>query len=149
MKNLLLLIFSVALLTGCTQSEKKVSDSSDTESHITNWARPGTKGQMTGGYLTYQNELSVTDTLLSARSAQAGDTQIHETYETEDGLFGMKELKNIVLAPGEELTMKRGGIHVMLMDLNQDLTVSDTVTVFLTFSQKGEVNFQLPVLTTN
>ena len=100
---------------------------------------------MSGAYFTYKNPLEISDTLVSIESPQAMMTQIHESYTTEDGLAGMREKKEIIIAPGQELVLKQGGLHVMLMNLNKDLSENDSVKVSLTFSQIGTTTFTLPV----
>ena len=149
MKKLFIALFLPALLISCAPSEKKEIQTTSTQEKITDWARPGSQGKMTGAYFVYTNELSVTDTLLSANSSQAMMTQIHESYTTEDGLAGMREIKEITVAPNEQLILQKGGLHVMLMNLKQDITTTDFVDVELTFSQAGKVQLSLPVLSSN
>lgn len=135
-------------LIGC-DAEKKAPINNDPESKIENWARPGAKGQMSGAYFVYTNNLSVPDTLVSVQSTTAKMAQIHETYTTDDGLSGMREKKQIIIQPKKKLTLKQGGLHLMLMDLNQTLSSSDTVSVSLNFSQAGNILLKLPVLNSN
>lgn len=149
MKNLFISLIVPALLFSCAPSEKKQTNSETSQITITDWARPGSKGKMTGAYFIYENKLSVSDTLLTASSPQAMMTQIHESFTTEDGLSGMREKKQIVVEPNQKLILKPGGLHVMLMNLKQDITTSNSVDVELTFSQAGKIELTLPVLTSN
>jgi copper(I)-binding protein len=132
-----------------SNAEKKAPNNNDSESKIENWARPGAKGQMSGAYFVYTNNLPVPDTLISVQSINAKMTQIHESYTTDDGLSGMREKKQLIIQPSEKLTLKQGGLHLMLMDLNQKLSSSDTVDVSLNFSQAGNIFLKLPVLNSN
>lgn len=118
-------------------------------SKVENWARPGALGQMSGAYFVYSNTLSIADTLLKADSPQAKMTQIHESYITEDGLSGMREMKDLVIQPNEDLVLEQGGLHVMLMNLTKDLSSTDSVSVKLTFAQAGIVEMKLPVRSSN
>lgn len=111
------------------------------------WARPGSEGGTTGAYLSYTNELDVPDTLLSLISDASPMVQLHESYLTGDGLSAMREMKKPVLDPGETLLMQPGGLHIMLMQLRQDISVGDSLGLTLVFSHKGSVRFQLPVRT--
>lgn len=150
MKKLFISLLLPALFISCGTSEKEKTSTEDTtEKVITDWARPGSKGKMTGAYFVYKNELSETDTLLSASSPQAMMTQIHESFTTEDGLSGMREMKQITVEPNQELILKPGGLHVMLMNLKDDVTTDNKITIELTFSQAGKVNLTLPVLSSN
>lgn len=145
-----LISISVLLLTVSCGKTKKPSDINSKEAlEITDWARPGAQGQMSGAYFVYKNSLDIADTLVSAQSPQTGITQIHESYTTEEGLSGMRQKNNIVIPSGEELTLQPGGLHVMLMNLKQDLTTSDSVVISLTFARAGEKELKIPVLANN
>jgi copper(I)-binding protein len=134
------------VLFSCGKNNETKSVSSSSSSETQNWARPGFKGQMSGAYFVYKNQLTVPDTLLSVKSPQAMMTQIHESYTTEDGLAGMREKKDIIVMPNAELVLKQGGLHVMLMNLENDLSVNDSVQVSLLFSQAGVIDIILPVM---
>jgi len=136
----------VALFVSCNSKE---IPKNEVKSKIENWARPSAKGQTSGAYFVYENKLSVADTLLSTQSPEAAMAQIHESFTTDDGLAGMREMKQIIVQPNEKLILKKGGLHVMLMNLKQDLKTSDSVSITLTFSQAGEVKPKLPVLSNN
>lgn len=133
------------LFISCGKNPESKYSKTQPTSENQNWARPGIQGQMSGAYFTYKNPLSVSDTLISVESPQAMMAQIHESYTTEDGLAGMREKKEIIIAPGAELVLKQGGLHVMLMDLKNNLSENDSVNVLLTFTQSGTVSFTLPV----
>lgn len=149
MKSTLLIIFGFLMLIACGESPKKESNALLETQEPINWARPGAQSQMSGAYLVYNNPLSIADTLVSVNSNVAKMTQIHESYTTEDGLAGMREMKQIIIEPQGSLTLKRGGLHIMLMNLKSDLSAGDSVRVELTFTQAGEVNLSLPVLSSN
>lgn len=125
------------------QKPSKISDNSKNQ----NWARPGTQGRMSGAYFIYKNPLDVSDTLISVESPQAMMTQIHESYTTDDGLAGMREMKEVIVQPKESLVLQQGGLHVMLMNLKKDLAENDSVDITLNFRKSGTVKFKLPVKT--
>lgn len=149
MKATLFVSLVLLLTLACGDSTKKEISEKKADNKTTNWARPGAQGRMSGAYFVYKNELSVSDTLVSAESPQAKMTQIHESYTTDDGLAGMREMKNIVVEPGEELVLKQGGLHVMLMNLKQNLSNSDSVNITLNFKQAGNKELIVPVLSDN
>tara|TARA_R110002050_G_scaffold137411_4_gene260997 strand:- start:2475 stop:2927 length:453 start_codon:yes stop_codon:yes gene_type:complete len=143
---LLILIGFAACTNNKTEEAPEVITQKET---VSDWARPAAKGTMSGAYLRYTNTLNTTDTLLSVSSDVAMMTQVHESYTTEDGLAGMREKKDASVAPGEELVLERGGLHVMLMRLNQDLVEGDSVKVTLTFKEAGRIDFNVPILSSN
>lgn len=146
MKITVLFGIVLGLFFGCTT---KKSNEISADSKIEAWARPGAQGQMSGAYFVYENQQPVADTLISVKSPVAKMTQIHESYTTEDGLAGMREMTQIIVQADEKLILQQGGLHVMLMGLNKDLVVADSVQVSLLFSQAGEVIYKLPVLVSN
>ncbi|MEP1152366.1 MAG: copper chaperone PCu(A)C [Balneola sp.] len=149
MKTTLLIILGFLMSLACGESPKKDSNTLLETQEVTNWARPGAQSQMSGAYLVYKNTLNIADTLVSVNSNVAKMTQIHESYTTEDGLAGMREMKQVIIESQEELTLERGGLHIMLMNLKSDLSTGDSIYVQLTFTQAGEVNLSLPVLGSN
>lgn len=149
MRTSLSLSLCFLVLLACGDAPKKDSSSVTEKQAIVNWARAGAQSQMSGAYFVYQNPLDVADTLESINSDVAAMTQIHESYTTEGGLAGMREMKQVIVKPQGSLTLKRGELHVMLMNLKSDLSMGDSVQVHLTFTQAGEVKFSLPVLSSN
>lgn len=86
--------------------------------------------------------------LVAARSPVAGVVEIHEM--TMDGTtMRMRALPNgIELPAGKAVELKPGGLHVMLMDLNQPLKAGDTVDVTFvveTGGQRQEIAVKAPV----
>ncbi|MCX5199982.1 copper chaperone PCu(A)C [Streptomyces sp. NBC_00237] len=98
---------------------------------------------MAGGFLTVKNTGSVGDRLTSVTaSAFSGKAEIHET--TKDGK--MKEAKNgfPVLANGT-LELKRGGNHIMFLDVKKKPKKGDKIAVELHFEKAGTVKVDMPV----
>jgi len=145
MKTSVVLFFTILLFSGCGDGPKKNPPQKSESDKIQNWARPGVQGQMSGAYFIYKNPLSIADTLISVYSPQAMMTQIHESYTTEDGLAGMREKAEIIVQAKQNITLKQGGLHVMLMNLKTDLQEPDSVTISLIFKQAGKVDLTLPV----
>lgn len=140
---LYILLISGVLMPACSSKEKQNIESNEivAEQRV----RPAASGGTTAAYFSYTNALSEMDTLLSISSELSALTQIHETYETEDGMMGMREKKGITVQPGETLTFKQGGLHVMLIQLEKKLTENDSVALTLQFSKAGKVELSLPV----
>jgi copper(I)-binding protein len=145
MKTSIVLLFTTLLFSGCGDDPKKNPPQKSDPVKIQNWARPGIQGQMSGAYFVYKNPLNITDTLISVYSPQAMMTQIHESYTTEDGLAGMREKAEIIVQAKQNIILKQGGLHVMLMNLKTDLQEPDSVTISLIFNQAGKVDLTVPV----
>ena len=98
-----------------------------------------------GGFLTIENEGPEADRLVSATSAVAGDTQIHE-MAMEGEVMKMRELPDGLEIPaGETVVLAPGGFHIMFMGLKQPFVEGETVAVTLTFEKAGSVEVLLPV----
>jgi copper(I)-binding protein len=131
------------------ESLKKIELSSD-ELEITNaWARPGREGGGSAIYMNILNGSSVADTLISLSSPVAGMTEVHETYEQEEGMMGMRPAETVVVPARDALSLEPGGLHVMLMQLNRELTEGDSLEFTLNFTHAGQITLTAPVQTMN
>ena len=148
MKNIFILLPLILSLLSCTSQKKEVPVSTN-DAGLEGWARPAAQGAMSAAYFTYTNTLDTADTLSSLTSNVSMMTQLHESYMTDDGLAGMREMKNHVIDPDEKLVLEPGGLHIMLMRLTNDLAEGDSVTVTLNFAQAGEVVITVPVKMSN
>jgi copper(I)-binding protein len=97
------------------------------------------------GYLTIANTGTADDRLLSATSLVAGVTQIHE-MKMEGDVMKMAELPDgLVIPAGGSVTLAPGGLHIMFMQLTQQLVEGTSVPVTLVFERAGTVEVQLAV----
>lgn len=108
------------------------------------WVRPGAEKMSTALYLTIENESSETDTLYSIDSEVSDMIQLHETYSKGD-LMGMREIGQIVINPGEKVTLEPGGMHIMVMGLKKDLKIEDKVNFNLHFRKAGDIKITADV----
>lgn len=143
-------LIAVILITGlsfvaCNSGEKTEPVAESKEIQIEQRIRPAAVGGTSAAYFSYKNELAEPDTIVGVRSDHAALTQVHETYKTEDGMMGMRERLNIPVQPGETIVFEQGGLHVMLMQLDHDLKVGDSLSVMLQLSKAGEVEINLQV----
>jgi copper(I)-binding protein len=97
------------------------------------------------GYLTITNKGPSDDRLVSATSPVAGMTQIHE-MKMEGDIMKMAELPDgLVIPAGGSVTLAPGGLHIMFMQLNQQLAEGTKVPVTLIFATAGTVDVELMV----
>lgn len=98
-----------------------------------------------GGYLTIVNSGSTDQRLVAARSPVAGEVQLHE-MKLEGDMMKMRQLEGGIAIPaGATVTLAPGGLHLMLMGLNQTLAEGSQVPVTLVFEPAGEVEIALAV----
>lgn len=138
--NYFIIVALLPVLISCGEEKEQVM-----ESEVEERVRPAASGGTSAAYFTYSNSLDIPDTLTSVNSSVARAIQVHESYETEDGMMGMREQEQVAIPAGERLFFKQGGLHIMLMDVREDLSPGDSVTVELEFKQAGKISKTLPV----
>lgn len=112
-------------------------------------ARPASANGVSAIYLNVLNGSSAADTIVSLSSPAAGMVEIHETYEREEGMMGMRPAETVVVPSEDALVLKPGGLHVMLMQLNRELSEGDEVELIVEFTNAGEITISAPVQTVN
>lgn len=147
MKYLLTLSLVLVFLVACSQSdETEIEVITQGTLEIDNgWVRPGSAGMMTAAYFIIKNGTTSADTLKSIQSNVTDDTQIHESFEKEDGMMGMREVGMVPVNAESTAELKPGGIHIMIIRPNVDVALGDTVDFTLQFANYGEMELRLPV----
>ncbi len=110
------------------------------------YARASRPGAPTAAiFMSIRNTGASADRLLSARSPAAAIVQIHAHVEV-GGIMKMREIEaGIPLPAGATHALSRGGDHVMLMGVTQELADGETVPLTLVFEIAGEVVIEVPV----
>ncbi|MEO0556926.1 MAG: copper chaperone PCu(A)C [Bacteroidota bacterium] len=103
--------------------------------------------QGTGGVFLTLTGGPTPDTLIGASFAGAEQVEVHETYDTEDGLRGMREAEGGIPVPAAStVELAPGGYHIMLINLAEAATEGDTLDLTLEFTQAGPLEVRVPVL---
>ena len=152
-KSISLLWLATLLISACGSSsaELTVQDA---------WARPAINGnngisvsgtypnfnvngsnlwRTTGNaaYFIIENDTSSEDTLLSVTSDIASAVEVHMSMMDGNGVMSMQMQEAVTVPSGKTLEFKPGGLHVMLIRLNQDLKIGDTISLTLIFEKTG------------
>ncbi len=85
-------------------------------------------------------------TLIGLKTELAMMPEIHRTSTNADGVSSMAPAGEIMIAPGETVTLEPGGLHAMLMRLRAPMNEGETFTLMLLFSDGGEVKVDVPIL---
>lgn len=111
---------------------------------ISPWARATPAGAATGAiYLTLK--ATAADKLVSVSTPAAKEAQLH-TMSMENGVMKMRALPGgIDLPAGKSVTLKPGGMHIMLMALTGPLTQGETIPLTLNFEKSGTQQISVPV----
>ena len=107
------------------------------------WARVTPSG--TGSvYMKIKNDGNNEDKLLSASSDKAGMVMIHRSIR-EGNISKMIHIHDGIAIPGNsEVSLKPGDYHLMLMDLDKNLSLGDKISIVLNFEKNDSLEI-IPV----
>src|SRR5215217_670959 len=109
------------------------------------FSRPAAAGGNGAGFFTVTNRNTGPDRLMAVESPIAGKVEIHET-STDGGIMRMERLdRGVDLKPGESVTFKPGGKHVMFSGLHQALKAGDRIPATLVFEKAGRAPVEFVV----
>jgi copper(I)-binding protein len=108
------------------------------------WSRAAMRGGSGAAFLTLRNTGATADRLLGASTPAAGRVELHSMVRDGD-VMRMREQPAIDLPPGQEVVLRPGGLHVMLLGLTQPLDRGATLPLTLRFERAGEVTVQVAV----
>lgn len=106
------------------------------------WARPGVAEGNSAVYFVIENPSAQADILLNAEADIAAFVEIHITRMDAEGNMRMQHQDNVPVESESRVEFAPGGLHIMLIQLEQDLSVGDTFPVTLHFQNKGSVQIQ-------
>jgi hypothetical protein len=101
--------------------------------------------KMSGGFLKIENDSAAADKLIAASSSVSKSMELH-TMIMDNNVMRMREVKSIDLPAKSKVELRPGGLHLMFIDLNQQLKAGDTIPVKLKFEKAGEVEVKFEVM---
>lgn len=110
------------------------------------WARATPKGADNGaGYMSITNKGTAPDRVSCVSDDASKECQIH-SMTMEGGVMKMRPVEGgLEIKPGETVTLKPGGYHVMFVDLSHPLEQGKSVEVELKFEKAGTVKMEYPI----
>ena len=132
-----LLLFCFALPVSAQQNASALPTISDV------WVKatiPG--GSVSGAYMHIKSAARVK--LIKVESPAAGLIELHESKIT-NGVMEMKAVDGVEIPTGKSVTLKPGGMHVMMMKIAKPIIVGDKVPLTLTFMGPDKKSFQVKV----
>ena len=82
--------------------------------------------------------------LVGAQSPVAKIVELH-THINDKGIMRMRKIPQIDLPKNKTVTLKPGGLHIMLLGLNRDLKPGEEIDVTLQFSDGSSKQLKVPV----
>lgn len=109
------------------------------------WARATAPQQPNGAaYFTIANA-SAADRLLEAQSPVADRVELHTHDVDSAGVMRMRQVEAIDLPAGETTALEPGGLHVMLIGLEDRLVEGEAFPLTLVFEKAGAVEVEVAV----
>ena len=116
--------------------------------HIGGWARATVSAQTgTAAYLTIHNAGPGADRLRSVSSPTARAVSIHST-SMAGGVMRMRSVKDIPVPANKSITMRPGGVHLMLTGLREPLKAGEQLPLVLSFEKAGTIRTRVAVRST-
>ncbi len=111
------------------------------------WVRPTIgQGRATAAYMTIVNKGDEDDVLVAVRSAEAKSVELHQTTMKADGIMQMREAKGgFPIAVDATLKLAPGGMHLMIMGLDEALADGGQFKLILEFANTGPIEIIVPV----
>jgi copper(I)-binding protein len=95
------------------------------------WVRATPPGKMmTAGYASIENMSKDVITITGVSAQVAGHTSLHETRIERDRST-MRPVAELSIQAGERVSLKPGGLHIMLMKLSEPLTDGQSIDICL------------------
>ncbi len=101
------------------------------------WSRQAAKGGSGVGFATFTNTGKDAVTLIAVKTPAAASASIHQTVETA-GVFSMRPVPSLAIAPGKTVTFAPGGYHVMFVGLKAALPAGGKLPATLTFRRGSQ-----------
>lgn len=110
------------------------------------WARASIGMNRPGAaYMNIRNAGDVAVQLTGLKTALAMMPELHLTTTRADGVSTMEPAGDISIPPGETVALAPGGLHIMLIKLQEPMVKGETFGLTLSFSDRGEHTVEVPI----
>ena len=108
------------------------------------WVRPTSQGENAAVYFTLHNHASESYELTGASSNETDMVEVHES-KFENAVMQMNMLSSLPIAADEEIIFTPGKLHIMLVNINQDFVLGETIGVILHFKNHEDIVVEVHV----
>lgn len=140
LKNVTQIIFGISCLIGTAHAANTIK----VENAWSPEAPPVTK--VMAGYMKIKNISNKDVKIKSAKSKLFKRVEIHLS-KMKNGMMSMIKQENLVIKAKEQIELKSGGLHMMLMGKLKPIRRGTKIPVTLTFSNNESVEINLDVKT--
>lgn len=130
-------LLSLVALAGCSSAD---AAEDEPQLKVTGAFMPQPVSDMASGFFTITNSGGAADKLTSVTGDISEEVTIHETKDQK-----MREVKSFDIPAGGELSLDRGGSHLMFMGLKQKPEQGQRISVELHFEKTDPIKVDLPV----
>lgn len=95
-------------------------------------------------FLKISNKGSTDHALVAGSSSAAKAVELH-THTMDGGMMRMRQVEKIDVPAGETVSLQPGGLHLMLIGLQQKLVPKESITLTLRFEDGSETTMKVPV----
>lgn len=107
------------------------------------WVRPAEKGaSVTGAFLTIENTGNGGDRLLNVTTPIADIVEIHETQVVNDIAMMIPQKDGVVIPANQSIKFQPGGLHLMVLNVNEKLDEGTTIELTLVFESSLEMTIE-------
>ena len=138
----LILASTAALIAAPAFAAGSAADNVTANDPYVRLAAPGQK--VTGGFVVFKNSDDKDHKIVKAANSASNVTELH-THTMEDGMMKMRPVKDIEIKAKGETALKPGDLHIMLIDLKQELKEGENVAITVTFEDGSSKKFDAPV----
>ncbi|MDH5655203.1 MAG: copper chaperone PCu(A)C [Spirochaetia bacterium] len=98
----------------------------------------------TAAFMEIENHSSDEDFLIGAETEIAEVCEIHEMVN-EGEMMRMKKRDSVAIPGGETVLLRRGGLHLMLIDLKREIHDGEVIPLKLKFKNAEDIQIKIPV----
>jgi hypothetical protein len=111
----------------------------------TPWARASIgMSRPAAAYITIRNEGKTTDILTGIETTVSAKSEVHK-MEMKNGVASMGPAGPVEIPANGSVKLAPGGLHIMLMKLQQPLRKDDRFSMTLIFKDAGRVDISVPI----
>jgi copper(I)-binding protein len=120
----------------------KAADAVKAENPFVRAVPPGQPNS--AAFMVLNNSSAVAHQVVSATSPVANTVELH-THTNNNGVMEMRQIPQIDVPANGKAVLAPGGLHIMLIELRQELKAGESVAVTLTFEDGSTAVVDAPI----